>query len=167
MDTTERKPGFFMGEDAQEIQLRPEDEVIERLLNQLVDMFVAQLLPHEVRFEIKMAGPKGKLAKTATKFLQTGNYEKAIELFRESLESKPDDHGALYDLGIAYEATGQLKLALQNYERAYSLKDNNYYYEAIQRARPMLQGMKEEAQAVPAANKRPAENPTEGQGESD
>jgi len=137
MDTVERKPGILMGEDAQEIQLRPEDETIERLFNQLVDEFVGQLLPHEVRFEVKLATkPKAKLSKTALKFLQAGDYDKAIELFREGLESKPDDHEALYDLGLAYEITGKLDEARKCYDRAYGLKDKSMYFEAIQRIRP-------------------------------
>jgi len=157
MDTTERKPSFFMGEDAQEIQLRPEDEVIERLFNQLVDEFVAQLLPHEVRFEVKVAGPKGKLAKTAVKFLQAGNAEKAAELLRESLESKPDDHAAHYDLGIAYEIQGKFKESVACYERAYSLKDNALYLEGIERVKPKAQSVKMESpEKAPAADVKKA-----------
>ncbi len=138
MEVAERKPGFFMGEDAQEIQLRPEDETIERLFNQLVDEFIGQLLPHEVRVEVKIAKPKAKLAKTALKFLQTGDLEKAIDLFEEALKTKPDDHAALYDLGVAYECSGQPQKALKNYELAFRFKDNNLYFEAAQRLRQKL-----------------------------
>ncbi len=167
METAERKPSLFMGEDAQEIQLRPEDETIERLFNAMVDEFVAQLLPHEVRFEVKVAGPKAKLAKTAAKFLQAGNYDKAIELFRESLESKPDDHAAHYDLGIAYEISGQPKKALECYERAYSLKDQDIYLEAVQRIRPRIQAASGEVQKAPAENKPAPEPATDEDGNTD
>jgi tetratricopeptide (TPR) repeat protein len=138
MEVAERKPGFFMGEDAQEIQLRPEDETIERLFNQLVDEFIGQLLPHEVHVEVKIAKPKAKLAKTALKFLQTGDLEKATDLFEESLRTKPDDHAAMYDLGVAYECSGQPQKALKNYECAFRIKDNNLYFDAAQRLRQKL-----------------------------
>jgi tetratricopeptide (TPR) repeat protein len=155
-ETAERKPGFFMGQDAQEIQLRPEDETIERLFNQLVDEFVGQLLPHEVRVEVKIAKPKAKLAKTALKFLQTGDLEKAIDLFEEALKTKPDDHAARYDLGIAYECSGRLGEALKNYELAFRLKDNSLYFEASRRLRQSLPpgktGQKDRAQPKPPAD---------------
>ncbi|MFA5864119.1 MAG: tetratricopeptide repeat protein [Phycisphaerae bacterium] len=161
-DTVERKPGLIMGEDAQEIQLRPEDEVIERLFNQLVDEFVGQLLPHEIRLEVKVVEPKNKLSKMALKFMKTGDYEKAIELFQEGLASKPDDHAALYDLGLAYEITGNLKNALKSYEQAYRFKDKDYYLDAAQRARQKMNVAKAESESSPTST-QPADNESDNE----
>jgi hypothetical protein len=133
--TADLKPGMLMGEDAQEINLRPEEDVIERLITTIVDEFVGQIVPYEVRYEVKIVKPKGKLAKGALKYLRIGEYEKAENLFREGLEVKPDDHGAWYDLGLIYEIKGNLKEAQKCFMRAYNGKEEDVYYRAVKRVR--------------------------------
>lgn len=158
MDTTEKKPSIFMGESAQEIQLRPEDQVIERLFNQLVEEFVAQILPHEIRMEVKLCNPKNKISRAGLKFLQTGNFEKAIEFLNEGIAAKPDDHAALYDLGVAYEATGQPKQALKHYELACRIKDQDLYIDAARRVRQKASVLAETATpaTAPAGQEAPS-----------
>ncbi len=146
-ETSEMKPSIIMGEDAQEIQMRPEGEVIERLISQVVDEFVGQLMPHEVHIEVKVAKVKSKPAKAGLKLAQANEWDKAIELFREGLQEKPKDHGAWYDLGLAYEITGRFDKALESYERAYSIKDQQYYLEGVQRVKPRAMAMKQASQS--------------------
>lgn len=138
-ETNDLKPRLLMGEDVQEIEFQPEEEVIERLLTQIVDEFVGQLLPHQVQVVAKMSKVKSKLAKTALKFFQSGDYETAMKLFPEAVEIKPDDHGAWYNLGLLYELTDNLEPALKAYERAGRIKDEDHYFDAVQRVRSRIE----------------------------
>lgn len=156
-ETKELKPRIVMGEDVQEIEFQPEEEVIERLITRIVDEFVGQLLPHEVHTIVKVAGVKSKLAKSAVKFLKAGDYEHSVQLFREAVEVKPDDHGAWYNLGLSYEAVGDLPSALKAYERAMRIKDVGYYFDAIQRVKPRASAMQEGAKGPKAAGVQGAE----------
>jgi tetratricopeptide (TPR) repeat protein len=122
-ETKDLKPHLLMGSDAQEIEFQPEEEIINQLVSQIVDEFVGQLVPNEIHFVAKMGKPKSKLAKSAAKFIKAGDFAKALELSREAVEIKPDDHGAWYNLGLSYEATGDLVKALDAYGRASRIKD--------------------------------------------
>lgn len=51
-------------------------------------------------------------------FLQGGEEEKAIEIFKFNVESHPDSANVYDSLGEAYETTGKIHLAMQNYEKA-------------------------------------------------
>ena len=94
-ETNDLKPRLLMGEDVQEIEFQPEEEVIERLLTQIVDEFVGQLLPHQVQVVAKMSKVKSKLAKTALKFFQSGDYETAMKLFPKRWKSNPTTMGVV------------------------------------------------------------------------
>ncbi len=137
-NTIDLKPSAVLGSDASAADLSPEDDVIMTLITRIVDDFVAQLMPHEVHMRIPLAKVKSKPAKTAVKLAKVGDYEEAISLFKDAIEIKPNDHGAVYDLGVMYEVTHRPELALKYYKRAYSIKDKDLYLEGILRVKKLL-----------------------------
>ena len=137
-NTIDLKPSAVLGSDASAADLSPEDDVIMTLITRIVDDFVAQLMPHEVHMRIPLAKVKSKPAKTAVKLAKVGDYEEAISLFKDAIEIKPNDHGAIYDLGVMYEVTDKPELALKYYKRAYSIKDKDLYLEGILRVKKLL-----------------------------
>ncbi len=137
-NTIDLKPSAILGSDASAADLSPEDDVIMTLITRIVDDFVAQLMPHEVHMRIPLAKVKSKAAKSAVKLAKVGDYDEAISLFKDAIEIKPEDHGAIYNLGVMYEVKNQPELALKYYKRAYSIKDKDLYLSAILRVKKLL-----------------------------
>ena len=71
--------------------------------------------------------PPGKLLHSVGGFVQhsENDPEKAIELFLLNAEYHPDAWIAHQDLAMAYEAQGEVELAIQAYERALDLNPGN------------------------------------------
>ncbi len=137
-NTIDLKPSALLGSDASAADLSPEDDVIMTLITRIVDDFVAQLMPHEVHRRIPLAKVKSKSAKSAVKLARVGDYDEAISLLKDAIELKPQDHGAVYNLGVMYEVKNQLEKALKYYKRAYSIKDKDLYLTAILRVKRLL-----------------------------
>jgi tetratricopeptide (TPR) repeat protein len=57
-------------------------------------------------------------------FYEMGRYEKAIEIGLLAVEKYPENPAVYYCLGLAYFASGILKLALENMKKAESLTNN-------------------------------------------
>ncbi len=60
-----------------------------------------------------------------TKYYKDGEIQKAIDAFKTSLEYKPDNDKAFYNLGKIYYDMGQKDLALSYYSDAVSINEND------------------------------------------
>jgi len=134
-DTVESKPSAFMGKDAQEIDLEPENEGIAKLIGTIVKQFADRIMPREVVVGVRLANPKNKRAEEAGRMVLLGDYAHAIELYRDCLKEEPQDHAAWFNLGVAQEASGDLDAAAQSYRRAFSISDKKEYLEAYDRVK--------------------------------
>jgi tetratricopeptide (TPR) repeat protein len=136
-ETADFQPKLYATQDIQ-----PEGEVVQRLFKQLVKDVVAQLTPRDAYRLVKTEKVKSEPAKAAREYLLRGDIGQAITLFREGLQIKPDDHGAWYNLGLAYEMVGSLAEARKAYERAYWIEDEDEYRNAIRQLDARLETMK-------------------------
>ncbi|NLX22460.1 MAG: tetratricopeptide repeat protein [Phycisphaerae bacterium] len=141
--TVDLKPGAIMGKDYDEADLQPETDAIGAMLTELVDEFVAQILPHKVAYDVPLADPKKKMAKSATRLLRSGEYQDAIELFQRSLTEEDDDHRAMYNLAVTYEVSGGLPKALDYYKMAFADKDEEMYLAGLTRVKGLLEKRRE------------------------
>lgn len=136
--TAELQPKLYSSaEDAQ-----PESEVVQELFRQLVKDVLVQITPQDMFTVMKTEDVKSRPAKEARKYMLVGDLGRAIPLLREGLAIKSDDHGAWYNLGLAYEITNYLTEARKSYERAYWIKDKDQYFEAIRRLDAQLEAAK-------------------------
>jgi hypothetical protein len=154
--TSELQPKLFVTEDAQ-----AESEVVQELLRQLVKDVLVQITPQDTFRVMKTEDGKSKPAKEARNYMLLGDLGRAIPLLREGIAIKSDDHGAWYNLGLAYEITGYLTEARKAYERAYWIKDKDRYFEAIRRLDAQLEAAKPAVCPGPAPSQTP--NPSQGQ----
>ena len=77
-----------------------------------------------------------------------GNWDQAVAAYRRALAEFPSDVGALTSLGLAYYSAGQLKAALESYQRASKLAPGDpVLYERIGKTLEQL-GQGEEAAQV-------------------
>lgn len=70
----------------------------------------------------------------AVNLQQGGKYQEAISIYSKMLVDKPNDDTLYYNLGVAYQGTGDIEAALTNYNKAYSLKADASYKDAIRSA---------------------------------
>ncbi len=68
--------------------------------------------------------------KTGEDFMESGKYEDAIEQFNNALKVNPDYNKAFEARAVAYEKTGDLEKAIEDWERAivFDNKETEYYY---------------------------------------
>lgn len=70
----------------------------------------------------------GRLYIDATKEKILGNFEKAIALYQEAIKIDPSSAAAHFELGLAYNATGNNQEAFVEFEIANQLEPGNYWY---------------------------------------
>jgi tetratricopeptide (TPR) repeat protein len=77
-------------------------------------------------------------------YLEQGQHQKALPHLELAARKQPDNHNILYSLGLAQEATGQLKEAHASFTRAVKYRKSNYNLEfkeaeeALQRTTEIL-----------------------------
>ena len=120
----------FGGDDAQ-----VGDQVLNTLVDQCVDEFVARVSPHRVDVAEKLAKGKSKMVGAGNKLALSGDYDGALEYYRQGIAERPDDDGAYFNAGAVSEALGKYKQAMDYYAKAFSFKNDARYAAARQRVR--------------------------------
>ncbi|RPI60976.1 MAG: hypothetical protein EHM48_06380, partial [Planctomycetaceae bacterium] len=85
-----------------------------------------------------------------------GDYEEALNSYKEGLAEKPEDDGAVYNCGLVCEASGQYKEAGEYYAKAIHMSSGNkMYFEARQRVRSEIGGNGDGDTEKPSPVKKP------------
>jgi len=111
------------------------DAITDALVGQGVGDFVATICPHAVRVETKLAAGKSPTVKSGNALALAGEHEAALEQYKIALDRNADDHGAAYNAGLMYEATGSFDDARKLYARAVALNKDSRYAEGLARVR--------------------------------
>lgn len=85
--------------------------------------------PEKARYEFEKfrelsPGIKGNLYNLAFTYIALEEFELAIDLYKNMLESWPEEAGAIYDLGLCYELMGADKQAVIQYENYLSFLES-------------------------------------------
>jgi predicted alpha/beta superfamily hydrolase len=75
------------------------------------------------RFGYKIVIPEATLNQIGYQFLRAGNFEQAVEVFRKNAANHPASANVYDSLAEAYEKSGALKSARENYEKAYKMAE--------------------------------------------
>jgi tetratricopeptide (TPR) repeat protein len=111
------------------------DQTINTLVEQCVEDFLRKISPHEVVVSEKLAKGEAKAVQTGNKLALAKEYKEALECYEAALEQNSQDHGALFNAGLMYEALVDLKKAEEMYGRAFKIKDDARYVLARKRVR--------------------------------
>ncbi|MDY6788056.1 MAG: tetratricopeptide repeat protein [bacterium] len=68
-----------------------------------------------------MEEKKESILETAKFYFLNQKYDKAIEIYREGLESYPDEPQLYFNLGVVYESINDLENAKECFEKVLSL----------------------------------------------
>lgn len=75
------------------------------------------------RFGYKILIPEEMLNQIGYQLLRAGRTAEAVEVFRKNVENHPSSANVYDSLAESYEKNGQLKQAVENYEKAYKLAE--------------------------------------------
>ena len=78
---------------------------------------------------------KSEAVKTGNKLAMAKDYAEALEAYQAALREKPDDHDAVFNAGVMYEALGKLGKAEEMYDKAFKMKPETQYVQARKRVR--------------------------------
>ncbi|MDQ7032331.1 MAG: DUF6340 family protein [Desulfonauticus sp.] len=114
-------------------ELPTPEETISELAKEAATKLVAKIAPTRYIIEVVLDKSGPSQVKQGVKLAERGDWEDAIELWKSVLDKKPHCTAALYNLGVAYEAKGDLASLLQAkkyYTEALRYKDKDIYIEA-------------------------------------
>jgi hypothetical protein len=115
------------------VRYMPDDnEMLEKLVDKIAKQVVDDLVPHPVVKKIKLLSGQG--CKEGVKLAKEGRWEEAESSWRGVLAGDPNNHNAMYDLGVAAEVAGRYEEAQRHYLEAMELTGNKLYQKAWERA---------------------------------
>jgi tetratricopeptide (TPR) repeat protein len=126
------KSDFYRGELESGRGPRSESTVFARLARQVGERVAGELAPHETVVEVTLA-PGGGDVRDGIAAAKEGDWQKAKQHWSAAVQADTEDHAALYNLGLACEATGDLPGARHCYETALKLKDKGTYQRTLDR----------------------------------
>ena len=115
--------------------LPPADKIISHLIDECVAEFLQMISPHEIVVEEKLQKGKSKIVDTGNKLAAAGEYAEALECYQKAIELNAQDHGAVFNAGVMYEAMGNLDNAEAFYDKAIDIKPEEQYIFARKRVR--------------------------------
>lgn len=114
-----------------------EGRVMSDAARQIGQRAAEELLPHEAVVEVELAyqmvGSGAGDVRSGIAAAEDGDWQLARRHFSAAVEADGNNHAALYNLGLACEATGDLLQARRAYESALSLKPEDDYQQALTR----------------------------------
>ncbi len=114
-------------------KFRDEKEIKKMLLDKIVTEFVSEIGPRMEEVKVK---PDIGIAEldSGLVFAQKNDWAKALDVWERAETKYPNNAGVYFNIGIAHEATGDLKLAEMYYLKARLLDpENKKYQKAINR----------------------------------
>jgi tetratricopeptide (TPR) repeat protein len=113
----------------------PADKVASRLIDQCVEEFLTKISPHEVVVTEPLGKGKDEAVRTGNKLAMAKEYAEALDAYNAAIRAHGDDHEAIFNSGVMYEALGKLDKAEEMYDRAFKLKPQTQYVQARKRVR--------------------------------
>lgn len=123
------------------VELNYLEEPLSSLSREVVEEFVRKITPHRTTLEFilknKDDSPGGssrkvtKLLAMGSKYAENGDWDSALEKFRQAVDLKHDSPAANYDLAVAFEVKGELHKAKEYYQRALHLNDESDYSKGV------------------------------------
>jgi hypothetical protein len=123
------------------VELNYHKEPLSSLAREVVKEFVRTITPHHVTLEFTLKkkddSPGGysrqvtNLLEMGSKYAENGDWESALEQFRQAVDLKQDSPAANYNLAVALEVKGKLHKAKEYYQRALHLNDESDYSKGV------------------------------------
>ncbi len=145
--------------------LPTKDATINNLSKKVAKKLVSKISPTKIATTIRFdkGGTMGfggnETMQRGIEFATRGLWEDALELWKEVIKKEPENAAAYYNIGVAYENSGDMKslyTAKDMYKKALKLKDKSFYLDAVARVnnsikdREKYDQQKQQIENVPA-----------------
>lgn len=105
------------------------------MIQECVDEFISKVSPHQILIKIRLEEGRSKLTRQGNKFAKEQEYADAIDLYRGALNDQSDDYGAMFNMGVCYEALGRMGKAYECYSSAVRAHPETKFIRARRRVR--------------------------------
>jgi tetratricopeptide (TPR) repeat protein len=138
-------------------QLPSQNRTLEELFDKIASRIVAKIFTTEITRVVEFDNGSSKYAmgiggnkkvKEGIKCAKNGEWEKGIEIWKDVLNTEPENSAAFYNLGIAYENIGDLenlKIAQKMYKKAVKYGDKEIYLDALFRVKATISDFPKES----------------------
>lgn len=146
--------------------LPTKDATINNLSKKVAKKLVSKISPTKIATIIQFdkGGTMGfggnETMQRGIEFATRGLWEEALELWNEVIKKEPDNAATYYNIGVAYENSGDLKslhTAKDMYKKALNLKDKNLYLDAMARVNKSIKDREKYDQQKRQIDKAPAQ----------
>lgn len=146
--------------------LPTEEETLSNLANKVATRLVAKIAPTRYTIEVALDTSGGSYVSKGVKLAKKGDWEGAMEMWQMALEIDPYLGPALYNMGVAYEARGDLNSLLtakQYYLKAIKSNSKDIYIEAKVRINKKIRDMQKLQQQQQLLQQTPEKRATGGE----
>ncbi|MFQ5589898.1 MAG: tetratricopeptide repeat protein [Phycisphaerae bacterium] len=130
-ERTQASPIF--GSSQTEAELTPQDQIVATLVERGAREFISRLMPCRISVEAEVVSSTNANCVRGVKMLRAEAFGDAFAFFKEAWSRNPDDDRAAYGAGVAAEASGRYREALEFYKRACAALDSRVYADARDR----------------------------------
>ena len=109
-------------------QLKSKEEIMRELAAKVCKNFVKKLVPTRKKQYREFATGNSDVKK-GIEAAMNGDWDLAIEFWENAVAKDPDNHAAVFNLGIAYEAKHKMRKAIKQYEKARRMDPGNALYQ--------------------------------------
>jgi len=111
-------------------KLPSKGSLLNNLSDQIVAGFIPNLVPHRITLR-KSLEKDNDAVNLGINFAKNGLWNEAIQSWESEVKNHPDNAKAFYNLGIAYEALGEIDKAEGAYRSAMRIKPKKLYMQAV------------------------------------
>jgi len=98
------------------------DILIKNALDKTANSFMRIIAPYSYRVEIEFARSKSSEGKSGINFAKAGLWKDALKQFKLAAKKTPNNSGAWYNLGLAYEYNNIFDKAIEAFKKSNELK---------------------------------------------
>ncbi|MDL1967087.1 MAG: DUF6340 family protein [Deltaproteobacteria bacterium] len=124
------------------------DKVASRIVAKIFTTEIARIVEFDNGSKYVMGIGGNKKVKEGIKCAKNGKWEKGVEIWKDVLNTEPENSAAFYNLGIAYENIGDLenlKIAQKMYKKAVKNGDKEIYLDALDRVKATISDFPKES----------------------
>jgi len=133
-EMADRAGGYTLGAVVLREKLqRRDEEYVKRILAEMAEEFWGRIYPAGDTIAVNMCQGWSEYDRRGRELAKRGDYVGALAELRRAIDSRPDDHAAIYNAGVICEAMGDYSQAKDYYRRAVQLERKNMYEAGYER----------------------------------
>jgi hypothetical protein len=143
-----------------------DEQILSGLLNTVTEAFVKDISPHYIMVAKRLIKSKADPNEAGAAYAKQGEWKRAAEIWEKLSVGNKNDAALWHNLGVAYEAMGDVEKAENTYNQALKIEPTNrVYIEDVAMLRNAFRGnlpSENQQVAVNSNITKPAASPSDG-----